>query len=283
MLLNLNRSEPNVATIENNFEGTLTAPAWVLEGIEIEIQQYVHVYLLNTPRSFVLTNLRNRVQQEARRVGLEATAKQALDLFNMQSNLSGRIARHHQASAHFIDLLAAPSSVLSSATEDDGKPEVAALCLASHSIQRLAISGRNTRIKATEVKLRRAKCLQSLQRLCTASLQKAQMLRSKKVQRGGQATGTRIQSMLSRLSARMDGSIADYSTSRRALLALSNEPADKQIFLKLTLLDTSGLMGILSANCEPGEGYKKLPWFWTVRIQGQDNEVASQEEEMDGK
>jgi hypothetical protein len=166
--------------------------------------------------------------------------------------------------------------------ETDGKPEYASLCLPSHILAELVDSERTDRIRDAEIQLRRAKCLQSLQRLRTTALQKAQMLMSKKGNAKGQTQKTRIQSMISRLTDRINAAITDYVTSRRALLKLSSDSNDISTFRPLAQSDTSGLMTILTADREPGEGYKQLPWFWMVRPPSENPTLSMQQEEKEG-
>ncbi|KAF8603735.1 hypothetical protein BDV93DRAFT_556113 [Ceratobasidium sp. AG-I] len=264
MLLTLNKAEAVVSSGEDSLDGGYTGPAWILEGIELETQQ-------------------NRVKQELSSLGSSPTAKQALELFNMRSALSSRIIRHRKDTSHFIDIRVSSmdSSSVQQASED-GKPEAATLCLPSQMANQLSHTERTKRLVQVEIKLRRAKCLQALQRLRTTALQKAQMLLAKKSkQKPGQVQKTRTQSMIDRLTDRIKGAISDYTSSRRALLILSSDDKDSSTFQSLAETDTSGLMTVLCASREPGEGYKHVPWYWNVRPAGQQPGAAAHLEEVE--
>lgn len=184
----------------------------------------------------------------------------------MRSTLRTRLARHQRDAPHFIDLkVTSMDSAGVVEEEDDGHPEMTSLSLPSHIADLLNLTERNKKLVSIEIELRQAKCLQSLQRLRTTALQKAQMLRSKKAHVRGETKSTRSQSMITRLSDRMEGAIHDYSTSRRALQVLAKDRFDDSRFKPLAVSDTAGLMKTLTADREPGEGYKMLPWFWSVR------------------
>lgn len=221
--------------------------------------------------------------EEVKRVGSSATAKQALDLFNLRSTLTTRINKHHTSSSHYLDRrVARMSAKVVFNEENDGKPEASPLCLPSYIREELVDSERTKKLIDAEIQLRRAKCLQSLQRLRTTALQKAQMLMSKQANAKGQTQGTRIQGMITRLSDRVNGAISDYNMSRRALAKLSSDAGDNNTFRPLAQADTSGLMTILTAAREPGEGYKQLPWFWMVRPPSDNPELSMQQEEKEG-
>ncbi|KAF8600746.1 hypothetical protein BDV93DRAFT_559049 [Ceratobasidium sp. AG-I] len=202
----------------------------------------------------------------------------------MRSALSTRIIRHRKDTSHFVDIRI-PSMDSSSVEQaaEDGRPKATMLCLPSHMFKQLAFTEHTKRLVQVEVKLRRAKCLQALQRLRTTALQKAQMLISKKTHgRPGKVHNTHIQSMVNRLTNRIKGAISDYTLSRRALLVLSTDSKDGSTFQPLTVADTAGLMTILSAAREPGEGYKQLPWFWNIRPAGTQQEAEAKREETEG-
>ncbi|KAF8593318.1 hypothetical protein BDV93DRAFT_516660 [Ceratobasidium sp. AG-I] len=150
------------------------------------------------------------------------------------------------------------------AEETDGRPELAPICLPSRLGQKLRQSTGSKKVAKTEETLRQASCLQLLQHVRTTSIQKAQMISSKADVRG-EIQNTQIQSMISRLSARVDLAIWEYQTSYSTLQSLGLSEDKLQPLQPLLISHLSGLTSILQAKRDLGEGYKRLPWFWHLK------------------
>jgi hypothetical protein len=226
---------------------------------------------------------RHKLALELKSIGKSPSPKQSLEIFNQRTALSLRIQRHASNTAHFLDLTIFAMGLKESATEDtDGCPEVATLCLPSHMVLHLSQSERTQRVIEQEISLRRAKCVQALQKVRSTCVLKARIFRTRSKHTKGQVNNTRIQNMVTRMSVRIDNSIWEYKTSRRALLLLSQSPEDSARFQSLHTTDVSKLSKILFADTGTGEGYKGMPWFWAFRAGGaeeDDNREALREGE----
>ncbi|KAG8731041.1 hypothetical protein FRC11_005277 [Ceratobasidium sp. 423] len=104
-------------------------------------------------------------------------------------------------------------------------------------------------------------------------MQKSQMIAGKKKHARGEVANTRAQTMINRLSARVDNAIHDYNRSFDALKILV-QPEQLPPFRQLLSSHLNGLTRILNADRATGEGGKRLPWFWTIR----DNDTRSEQE-----
>lgn len=230
-----------------------------------------------------IPSCRKRLQDDLKSFGNRPSDKQSLELFSRRSALSTRIIRHRNDASLFIDVLLHNQSGGSLAEETDGQPELAPLFLPSHLTQSLMSTQRSQHVCQLERQLRRVACLRGLQRVRTTSLQKAQLIISKNTNARGEVANTRAQSMITRLTSRVNMAVWEYEQSRKALVALNASEEDIQLFHPLTPGDLSVLSSILAGKRQLGEGKKKLPWFWNLRSAGDGTtEVDSTDELNEG-
>jgi hypothetical protein len=198
--------------------------------------------------------------------GKQITDRQALDIFQRRSALSGRIITHRQRASLFLDILLKTDQLSESlAEETDGRPELARLYLPRQLGDSLLPSQRSRRVQGVELKLQRVACLRALSRVRTTSIQKAQLIATKQHHARGEVANTRAQTMITRLSDRMDLAIWEYENSRTAMHKLGPVSAEDRIFKPLSSGDLKGLSSILKGDRELGEGSKQLPWFWVLK------------------
>lgn len=234
-----------------------------------------------------MTYNRHFLLDDLKRTGKDPSPKQSQDIFNNRSNLSSRITQHQRDTARFLDIAVPSIDIGPAATEiDDGCPEVATLHLPSQIIPQLLLSERTNRVIAHEVHLRCATCVQALQKVRATSILKARLYRTRAKHAKGQVNNTRIQSMVTRMTARIENAVWEYQASRRALMKLSSDTEDKARFQPLQAKEVSQLASILQLDRDLGEGYKSMPWFWSFRAgpdpnstDGPDNEAEAEGEE----
>jgi hypothetical protein len=94
----------------------------------------------------------------------------------------------------------------------------------------------------------------------------------------GEVANTHTQSMITRLSDRMDLVIWEYDNSRAAMQKLGPVSVEDQIFKPLSSGDLQRLSSILKGDHKLGEGSKQLPWFWVLKGDEQFNEGGIIEE-----
>jgi hypothetical protein len=212
--------------------------------------------------------------------GKSPTDRQALDTFHRRSALSSRIIRHRDDASKFLDVLISltdtPNSV---AEETDGQPELASLFLPSQLGSSLVQSERSLRVRELERTLRRVTCMRALQRIRTTSMQKSQMIIAKGQNARGEVANTRAQSMISRLTKRVDISVWEYQSSRRAMITLGISKDDSKLLQPLTTADMARLPTILKGSCDLGEGSRQLPWFWSLRSRADDGTIIDNADE----
>ncbi|KAG8789237.1 hypothetical protein FRC12_013730 [Ceratobasidium sp. 428] len=238
-LLDLNELERKELKQSEDMEPGLTAPAWISEGLEIEHQQW-HI-----------------------------TDHQKLECFNRRSTLSSRIIRHRNNALLFIDVVPSSSQRSDSlAEETDGQPELAKLYLLGRLGDQLSLTDRSKRVQKIEYKLRRVACLRAVHRLKTAAIQKATLIQGKQEHATGEIQNTRAQTLINRMSKRVDLAVWEYQNSRTALFALGQTGKeavkDTNLFQPLLAKDLKLLTTILTQDRNIGEGYKELPWFWSI-------------------
>jgi hypothetical protein len=109
--------------------------------------------------------------------------------------------------------------------------------------------------------------------------QKATILEGKKKNARGEIANTRAQTMIDRVSLRINQSKDDYNRSYKALHGLGFTASRLRPLVRLQAEHLKGLTSILLGKRELHEGHKKLPWFWAVR----DTEAAGEatEDEAD--
>ncbi|KAG9098695.1 hypothetical protein FS749_003182 [Ceratobasidium sp. UAMH 11750] len=239
------RTSPHASTL-------FSAADWLAEGFEIEMQQH-------------------RLQVDIKMYGSSPTPGQALDIGRCRQTLQQRRTRH----CHDASLFYTPEQLASYVTtepslknaDDMGKPELIPLVMPSRlpTFSKKASTDSDKALIELERDLRRAGCLQGLARIRTTSQQKALLLKQKTKHIRGEIHNTRVQGMVSRLSARVDLAVWEYNNSRSALLALGASPEDEARLKALTSKDLSGLTSMLQADRSTGEGHRQLPWFLAVR------------------
>jgi hypothetical protein len=222
-----------------------------------------------------------RITSDLKTFGKHITDKQALEIFQRRSSLSSRISTHRNCAALFLDILLDGLHVSASiAEETDGRPELARLYMPSQLGSSLSLTPRSLHAKDLELKLRRVTCLRALSRVRTTSIQKAQMITSKQQQARGEVANTRAQTMIARLSDRVDLAMWEYENSRKALGRLAPSTRDTKIFKELTSGDLKGLSSILKGQRELGEGSRALPWFWVLRGDQPGQDTSRMEDEV---
>ncbi|KAG8709319.1 hypothetical protein FRC09_000732, partial [Ceratobasidium sp. 395] len=185
--------------------------------------------------------------------------------------LQERITRHVGNSASFYSPEQTALHVLPASLNVDpahqGKPEHTHLALPSRlpTLSKSPVSDDNETLLELERTIRRTCCLEALARVRTTSQQKALMLTHKEKNLRGEVKNTRFQTMVDRLTKRVDLAIWEYKNSRKALLALGATEKDTARLRPLTDKDTSGLTSMLQGDRSTGEGKRQLPWFWAVR------------------
>jgi hypothetical protein len=225
--------------------------------------------------------IRWRIISDLKKFGKHITDRQALDVFQRRSALSTRIITHRQRASLFLDILLNKDQVSESlAEETDGRPELARLHLPSQLGDSLSASQRSRHVQSVELKLRRVACLRALSRVRTTSIQKAQLITTKQHHARGEVANTRAQSMITRLSDRVDLAIWEYEHSREAMQKLGPVTAEDRIFKPLISDDLKGLSSILKGDRELGEGSKQLPWFWVLKADEQSSNEGGINEEI---
>ncbi|KAG8781152.1 hypothetical protein FRC12_022181 [Ceratobasidium sp. 428] len=227
-----------------------TAPTWISEGLEIEVQQ-------------------KRLMNDLKAFGHDMTPRQALDCFNRRSTLSARIIRHRQSAALFLDV--APSNIYSSsslAEETDGQPEHAVLLLPSQLGDELVLTERSQRVRRIERELRRVSSYRAINRVKLALIKKKSAIDAKNKVRG-EIKRSRAQAAIDRITQRVDFACWEYNNSYNALLKLKIPKSDASVLQPMKSSNIDGVITILSTDRNLGEGYVDLPWFWLVSI---DNE-----------
>ncbi|KAG9098113.1 hypothetical protein FS749_004659 [Ceratobasidium sp. UAMH 11750] len=248
----LRELEAESASSSTRSSSPFSAADWLAEGFEIEMQQ-------------------QRLRQDIKTYGSSPTPHQALDIGRRRQALQQRMMRHcHDASLFYTpEQLGLYVLVGSSSKSQDnaGRPELMALVLPSRlpTFCRCASTEADKSLIELERMLRRAGCLQALARVRTTSQQKALLLKQKQKHVRGEVQSTRVQGMISRLTARVDLAVWEYTNSRTALFALGASEEDEARLKRLTTQDLSGLTSMLQADRSTGEGQRQLPWFWAVR------------------
>ncbi|KAG9075734.1 hypothetical protein FS749_012572 [Ceratobasidium sp. UAMH 11750] len=164
-----------------------------------------------------------------------------------------------------------------------GQPETAKLALPSRLPQFCKPDSPriNQALVARELFCRQTKCLQLLARVHTTSQQKALLLQQKEKNIHGEVHNTRVRSMVSRLTARVDEAVWEYCSSRAALRVLGATKEELAWLQPLEDSHLSGLTSMLQADRSTGEGRRQLPWFWNVRSmdigKGDDSSVENDE------
>ncbi|KAG8715482.1 hypothetical protein FRC08_010533 [Ceratobasidium sp. 394] len=164
-----------------------------------------------------------------------------------------------------------------------GQPETAKLALPSRLPQFCKPDSPriNQALVARELFCRQTKCLQSLARVRTTSQQKALLLQQKEKNIRGEVHNTRVRSMVSRLTARVDEAVWEYRSCRAALRVLGATKEELAWLQPLEDSHLSGLTSMLQADRSTGEGRRQLPWFWNVRSmdigKGDDSSVENDE------
>ncbi|KDN41897.1 hypothetical protein RSAG8_07114, partial [Rhizoctonia solani AG-8 WAC10335] len=274
-VLELNSKESARAINSGSAETGYTAPSWISDGIDIE-------------------NTQRRLAHDVKELGELMTERQRLEVIRRRVALSSRVTTHRQSTAMFIDLtVTLADRPATSAKETGGQPEKTDLFIPSQIIEQVNLTERSTRVIAVEADLRRSECMELLQHVRTASIQKAQLLIGKKKNARGEVANTRAQGMLNRLTTRINASMVDYNASYKALLTLGTTEEQARPLQKLTSNNFKGLMTILQArrDVEPtrktgahksAEGHRRLPWFWTVREGTGSSKEAEEEEYSEG-
>ncbi|QRV91950.1 hypothetical protein RhiJN_19968 [Ceratobasidium sp. AG-Ba] len=253
------RSEPGAEADKLEIPPALTAPAWISEGLEIELQQ-------------------RRLIVDLESYGNQITDRQSLECFNRRSALSSRISRHRQSAAFFVDVMAGGSDDSGSlAEETDGQPERAVLYLPSRLGPKLMDAERSQKAKDYEYTLRRVTCLRALHRVKNHSIQKRNMLRGKAKHARGQTNTTRVQGMIDRMSRRVDMAAWEYGNCRGALRALGLKEHDKRTLRELKDRHVSELSKFLDLDRNLGQGYKTIPWIWQLTTAEPDAHIESVE------
>lgn len=165
------------------------------------------------------------------------------------------------------------------AEQTDGQLEIASLYLPSQLGPSLVQTERSMRVHELEKILRRVTCMRALQRVRTTSMQKSQMIIAKRQNARGEVANTRAQSMISRLTKRVNLSVWEYQSSRRAMVSLGMSKDDSKLLQPLTPADMAHLPTILKGNHDLGEGYRQLPWFWGLRSRADDGTVLNHADE----
>ncbi|KAG8763025.1 hypothetical protein FRC11_006400 [Ceratobasidium sp. 423] len=204
---------------------------------------------------------------------LKPVLTQAWEAMSTQPRLVNKNA------ARFLDITLTEAELLSPiAEETDGQPEYATLYLPSQLGKQVMRMERSLRVIDLEITLRRAECYETLRRVRTACMQKSQMITGKNKHAQGEIANTRAQTMISRLTTRVDNAIADYNRSFNALKQLAGSEHLRP-FQELLKTHFNGLDRILRPDREGGEGRKMLPWFWTVRDNDSRSDKEAEEEE----
>ncbi|KAG8794906.1 hypothetical protein FRC12_020323 [Ceratobasidium sp. 428] len=225
---------------------------WVSEGVEIEKQQH-------------------RLTLDIKAHGANPTSSQAIQIGHTRQALQERITRHVGNVSLFYSPEQIALHVLPASAKQDpaaqGKPERTQLTLPSRlsTFRKLPVPENDAPVVKLERDIRRTSCLQALSRVRTTSQQKALLLEYKEKNIQGQVKSTRAQSMVDRLTKRVDLAVWEYKNSREALLALGASEEDKTRLQPLKDADLAGLTKMLNSDRSTGEGKRELPWFWTVR------------------
>ncbi|KAG8699801.1 hypothetical protein FRC09_006368 [Ceratobasidium sp. 395] len=245
-ILDINKEEQTARGSSNQQQG-FTAPAWVAEGLEIEVQQ-------------------QQLEEDIKEYGTGITDRQSLDVFNRQSSLSSRIIRHCSNTALYLDV--APSSsgaVESLAEKTDSQPEIASLFLPSQAKKLVIRSERTLCVSSIKYWLRRVACFCTIHCIKVTLIQKMNMIKTKEKHATGQICNTRSQVAVNQISERAEAAVWEFNNSYKAMKTLSFKDNDASLLKSIKLKDLSGIVTILGGAKKLGKGYKKLPWFWLLK------------------
>ncbi|KAG9121974.1 hypothetical protein FRC07_001831 [Ceratobasidium sp. 392] len=208
---------------------------WIAEGLTIE-------------------EVQERLRRDIKERGTTPTSGQALEIGRRRQQLQDRIKQHcNDACLIYTPEQLAQYLQTHEAAEDPdvvGRPELTKLALPSRISLFCSHPGtsHDSRVIEAERSLRRASCLQSLQRVRTTSQQKALLLSNKKKNACGEVKNTRLQTMVSRLTARVELAAWEYNNSYDALLALGATKDDKARLQRLRKEHLAGLTSMLQAD-----------------------------------
>ncbi|KAG8716637.1 hypothetical protein FRC09_015470 [Ceratobasidium sp. 395] len=260
-ILDINKEEQTARGSSDQEQG-FTAPAWVAEGLEIEVQQ-------------------QRLKEDIKEYGTGITDRQSLDVFNRRSSLSSRIIRHRSNAALFVDVAPLSSGVVESlAEETDGQPEIASLFLPSQAKKLVIRSERTLRVSSIEYWLRQVACFRTIHRIKVALIQKTNMIKTKDKHATGQIRNTRAQAAVNRISERAEAAVWEFNTSYKAMKTLGFKNNDASLLKSIKPKDLSGVVTTLGGAKKLGEGYKKLPWFWLLKSDSKQQTDADVQEEL---
>lgn len=113
--------------------------------------------------------------------------------------------------------------------------------------------------------LRQAICLKALQTVRATLVQKLRLVKAK-CQVHGVIGTTRAESLLLRLSSRLDHARWEYTNSQTQLIQLGLTSQETWTFLPLTDSDIKGLTAALKGQDRLGDGYARVPWYWCVSM-----------------
>lgn len=212
-----------------------------------------------------------------------------MDINRRRVALQSRLTRHLAQAPHVdptgpLDKIQ-PHSPTAEHIAKNSNPEHASLSLPSctQDIWTPSTPLNESRPVTLERELRRSLCLWALQQVRTTSQQQALLFQKKQKNVRGEVQNTRVQSMVARLSNRVDLAVWEYRNARAALWRLGPTEEDQSRLKPLLKEDLSGLLSLLQGERTLGEGQKRLPWFWTVRsmtVGQHDNSEGENDEGM---
>lgn len=280
-VIDLNLRELICTMNDESTDPGFTAPTWLLEGLDIKKQQYVHLHFFFTHITIIF---RVRLHEEVKRLGKSLSAKQALKITTRRMALVTQIMSHQTHLLLFVDMKVTTNRPDSLSKETDGQLELAELHLPSRIFTRIAMTKQSLCVIGMEQDLRRTDCYKNLCNVWTAATQKAQSIQGKNQHVCGEIANTRAQSIVTQLEACIALARQDYNHSFQALISLQLSKAELLPLQELKNSNFQHLNKILTGSCDLPQGHLKLPWFWQVceRVPGKPD-IFEQEEYAKGK
>ncbi|EUC53609.1 hypothetical protein RSOL_013380 [Rhizoctonia solani AG-3 Rhs1AP] len=134
-----------------------------------------------------------------------------------------------------------------------------------------------------EQELRRAECYEALRQVRTGSAQYTQMIPGQNINAQGEKANTRAQTLITRVSTRVDNAQDDYNRSYQALINLGLDQMALKPLQKLRKSNFEDLHAMLSGARDVPQGNLTLPWVWHTRESiSRQPDITDQEEYAEG-